>query len=114
MARYTYSTNIEVSSGDDCGPDFDIVVSFSVIPGEPERGPTYDCGGTPAVDPLIEDIRLETVDGKPRPWGMYDGWIANEDDEFEASIVGIIENSDRHLEAMMAEAAEQHEAREGA
>lgn len=23
--RYTYSTNVEVSSGDDCGPDFDIV-----------------------------------------------------------------------------------------
>ena len=40
--RYTYSTNVEVSSGDDCGPDFDVVVSFSVIPGEPERGPTYD------------------------------------------------------------------------
>jgi hypothetical protein len=109
--RYTYSTNVEVSSGDDCGPDFDVVVSFSVIPGEPERGPTYDCGGTPASNPRSEDIALDTVDGKRRPWGMYDGYIADEDDEFEATVVGMLENSDRHLEAMMIEAAEADEAR---
>lgn len=108
--RHTYSTNVEVSSGDDCGPDFDVTVSFTVTPGEPATGPSYACGGTPASPPEIDDIRLETVNGKPRPWGMYDGWIKDEDAEFEASIVSLLENSDRHWEAMMEVAAEAEEA----
>jgi hypothetical protein len=108
--RYTYETNIEVSSGDDCGPDFDVKVSFVVIPGEPETGPSYACGGAPANPAEIDDIRLETVNGKPRPWGMYDGWIKDEDAEFEATIVSLLENGDRHWGAMMQEVAEADEA----
>lgn len=110
MRRYTYETNVEVSSGDDCGPDFDIRVSFTVVPGGPETPPSYASGGSPAYPAEIDDVRLETVNGKPRPWGMYDGYIANEDDEFEATIVGLLENSDRHWEAMMQEVAETCEA----
>lgn len=108
--RYTYSTNVEVSSGDDCGPDFDIEVSFTVTPGEPETGPSYACGGTPASPAEIDDIRLETVNGKPAPWEAYGGWIADEDAEFEATIVSLLENNDRHWEAMMQVAAEADEA----
>lgn len=108
--RYIYETNVEVSSGDECGPDFDIKVSFTVTPGEPEAGPSYACGGTPASPAEIDDIRLETVDGKSRPWGMYDGYIKDEDAEFEATIVGLLENSGRHWEAMMQEVAEADEA----
>lgn len=29
-------------------------VQYEVSPGEPERGPSYDCGGTPASPPEIE------------------------------------------------------------
>lgn len=108
--RYTYETNVEISSGDDCGPDFDIKVSFTVTPGEPETGPSYACGGTPASPAEIDDIRLETVNGKPRPWGMYNGWIKDEDAEFEATVASLLENSNRHWESMMQEAAEADEA----
>lgn len=110
MRRYKYETNVEVSSGDDCGPDFDIVVSFTVTPGGRETPPSYASGGSPAYPAEIDDIRLETVNGKPRPWGMYDGWIKDEDGEFEATIVSLLENSDRHWQAMMIEVAEADEA----
>lgn len=66
MTRYTYSTCL--SFGTDGEPDYceiDTTISYTVIPGEPETGPTYDCGGTPASDPQIDDIRVEKIDGKP-------------------------------------------------
>ena len=104
--RYTYATNIELSSGDEGGPDFDVKVSFTCTPGAPVTPPSYASGGSPAEDPEIDDIRLETVGGKPRPWGMYDGMIQDEDDSFEEVIVGVLENSAHHLAQMVAEAAE--------
>lgn len=104
MARYTYTTNLEVG-GPDGGPEYEVEVSYTVIPGEPETGPSYACGGTPASEAYLDDLRLEKVDGKPRPWGMYDGWISNEDDEFETVIVEMLEGSDHHVSEMMIEAA---------
>jgi hypothetical protein len=108
--RYRYTTNVEVSSGDDCGPDFDIEVSFTVTPGGAESSPSYASGGSPAYPAEIDDIRLEKVNGKPAPWEMYGGWIVDEDDVFEATIVGLLGNCDRHFEAMMEEVAEADEA----
>ncbi len=105
MARYTYTTSLEVGNADG-GPEYEVEVSYTVIPGEPETGPSYACGGTPASDAYLDDLRLEKVDGKPRPWGMYDGWIANEDDEFQTVIVEMLEGSTHHTEAMLNEAAE--------
>lgn len=64
--RYKYTTCL--SFGTDGEADYceiDATVSFMVIPGEPETGPSYDCGGTPASDPQIDDIRVERIDGKP-------------------------------------------------
>ncbi len=105
MTRYTYTTFLEVGNADG-GPEYEVEVSYTVIPGEPETGPSYACGGTPESDAYLDDLRLEKVDGKLRPWGMYDGWIANEDDEFETVIVGMLEDDSAHVEAMLSEAAE--------
>lgn len=64
--RYRYSTCL--SFGTDGEADYceiDVTVSFAVVWGEPETGPTYACGGTPATDDLVEDIRVESIDGDP-------------------------------------------------
>lgn len=34
-----------------------------VLPGCPERGPTYDCGGTPAEPAELEDLTIRLVHG---------------------------------------------------
>ena len=68
--RYNYSTCL--SFGTDGEADYceiDVTVSFAVVWGEPETGPTYACGGTPATGDLVEDIRVETIDGKPAVTG---------------------------------------------
>ena len=103
--RYTYTTGLN-RGGDEPTWEGDVKVSFSVLPGEPETGPTYACGGTPAVGASIEDIRLEAVDGKARPWGMYSGNIADEDNVFEREVIEEMEGSDEHIACMLAEAAE--------
>jgi hypothetical protein len=36
----------------------DAVAEYTFHPGYPERGPTYDCGGTPAEPPEVEIIRV--------------------------------------------------------
>lgn len=64
--RYHYTTCL--SFGTDGEADYceiDVTVSFAVVWGEPETGPTYACGGTPATGDLVEDIRVETIDGDP-------------------------------------------------
>lgn len=33
-------------------------VTGTITPGYPERGPSYDCGGTPAEPPGIEDFSV--------------------------------------------------------
>ena len=38
-------------------------VTGSVSPGYPERVPSYDCGGTPAEPPEVEDLRIYAEDG---------------------------------------------------
>ena len=36
----------------------EVTVEFTVIPGRPETGPTYACGGTPAEPPEIEIVAI--------------------------------------------------------
>lgn len=87
--------------------EVDVEVSFTVAWGSPETGnygppENYDPGSASE----IEDLRLEKVEGKARPWGMYHGYIANEDDEFAADVIEKLEGSERHIEAMLNEASE--------
>ena len=62
-------------------PSFDLEVVYdgetlravgTIDPGEPETGPTYDCGGTPGCSAYVEDckftyengVEVEDPDGK--------------------------------------------------
>ena len=109
--RYTYACTL--SWGDDTPTaEVEVEVSFSVAWGSPERGrwgpPEHYDPGAPSE---VEDIRLEKVEGKPRPWGMYSGYVANEDDAFATECVEKLEGSPRHLADMLSAAADAEEAR---
>jgi len=104
--RYYYATTLSWG-GDVPTAEVEVEVSYTVAWGSPATGhfgppEHYD----PGCGSEVEDIRLETVDGKPRPWGMYSGYVANEDDEFATDCIEKIEASEHHLEAMINEAAE--------
>jgi len=109
--RYTYATTLSWG-GDEPTAEVDVEVSYTVAWGSAETG---RFGAPEGYDPgspsEVEDIRLEKVEGKPRPWGMYHGYIANEDDEFATDCIEKIEGSERHLEAMIQEAAGVEDAR---
>jgi hypothetical protein len=103
--RYTYATCLSWG-GDTPTAEVEVEVSFSVAWGSPGSGrpyygppENYD-EGSPSE---VEDIRLEKVEGKPRPWGMYSGYVANEDDQFESEVVEMLEG---HHAEMIAEASE--------
>lgn len=101
-ARYRYATCLNWG-GDVPTAEVEVVVSFAVTWGSPEAGrfgppELYDPGSPDEV----EDIRLELVEGNARPWGMYSGYVSNEDDEFEQEV---IEKLDSHHADMIAEAA---------
>ncbi len=61
MAR-SYDTTTTI----DRDPELEVDVRYSVTPGEPETGPTYACGGTPATGPEIE-IDFVTLAGNATP-----------------------------------------------
>lgn len=104
MSRtYRYATTLSWG-GDVPTAEVDVEVSFTVAWGSPETGrfgppEHYDPGSASE----IEDIKLLTVEGKPRPWGMYSGYIANEDDEFEREVIEKLED---HRDEMLAAATE--------
>lgn len=89
--RYTYATTLRF--GTDGEPDYaevDVEVSFSVAWGSPESGrfgppENYD----PGCGDVVEDIKLLTVEGKPRPWGMGYGLIS--DDAFAETVAERLE-----------------------
>lgn len=38
--------------------EIEVGLSGTYVPGEAETGPTYDCGGTPAVGESVEDLEI--------------------------------------------------------
>jgi len=103
--RFTYTASLS-RGGDTPTWEGEVTVTYSVQPAEPETGPSYACGGTPGSDAGVIDLTLEAVDGKPRPWGMYSGYIADEDNAFEREVIEELEGSAGHVEAMLNAAAE--------
>jgi hypothetical protein len=55
-----YESSLEMEHG---SSSVEYVVTYRVTPYEPERGPSYDCGGTPASGGDVEDVEvwIETV-----------------------------------------------------
>ena len=41
----------------------EVRVKGTIDPGEPETGPTWDCGGTPGCGPSIDDFNVFRGDG---------------------------------------------------
>lgn len=109
--RFTYTTCLTRGTDGEAGyTEFDVKVSFSYAPGSSETPASYASGGSPAEDPEINDIRLEEVDGKPKPWGMYWGVIPNEDVAFASEVETEIEESEAHRAAMLEIVADAEEA----
>lgn len=109
--RYTYACTLSWG-GDEPTAEVEVEVSYTVAWGSAETGrngppENYD----PGCADEIEDIRLERVEGKPRPWGMYYGYIPNEDDAFATNCIEKIEGDRLHYEAMIAEAVNDDHAR---
>lgn len=104
--RYSYTTSIN-RGGDTPTWEGEVTVSFTCVPGDPGSPPSYASGGSPPSDGYIEDVRLEKVDGKERPWGMYSGYIADEDNVFADEIQTELEESDHHIGEMMRIAGEE-------
>ena len=50
----------------DRDPELEVDVRYTATPGEPETGPTYACGGTPASPPEVE-IDFVTIAGCSTP-----------------------------------------------
>lgn len=110
--RYIYACTLSWG-GDEPTAEVEVEFSYTVAWGSAPSGMSgppenYDPGSPDEV----EDIRLETVEGKPRPWGMYSGYIPDEDNAFATECVEKIEGCDSHLEAMINEASEAEASRE--
>ena len=41
--------------------EIEVTLSGSIDPGELPSGPTYSCGGTPGVEPFVEDMDIEDI-----------------------------------------------------
>jgi hypothetical protein len=65
--QFTFTHTLERSLVDACGwegeYEVELVVTYSVTPGQPERGPSYACGGTPAEPAEVEIISVK-LDGE--------------------------------------------------
>lgn len=64
----------------------DYEAEVDITPGSPQRGPTYDCGGTPAEPAEIEVIKVWMIedDGRRTPMADFDTiaeWLMTEKED---------------------------------
>lgn len=102
MSRYTYAFTASWG-GDTPTAELEVEVSYTVLWGAPEQGPSYACGGQPADADEVDDIRVETIEGKPRPWNLGYGFL--KDDDLAADIIEKLD-TDHHRAEMISQAAE--------
>jgi hypothetical protein len=97
MTRYTYNTYMSIGP-DELGEyqEIDAVVSYAVLPAEPETGPSYACGGTPAIDAQVEDLEVDKINGVP---------ITPEDAGLVATILAMFDTAEANAR-LLSEAAE--------
>lgn len=85
--RYTYEATVQFGGLKE-DREFDVKVSFSVAWGSPECGrfgppEDYDCGSPDEV----EDIRVETIEGKADGWGLAFAGGYMTDAQFAADVI---------------------------
>lgn len=98
--RYAYETTLSFG-GDVPTAELEVSFSYMVHPGRPEQGPSYSHGGSPAEPAEIDDIRVERVDGRARPWNTYQLG----DDALADMLLAELDDDD-HYAAMLEESAE--------
>ena len=54
--------------------EIELLIYYTYTPGQPERGPTYACGGTPAEPAEVELDHVDFADGTPAP--EFEEWSA--------------------------------------
>ena len=54
--------------------ELELLIYYTYTPGQPERGPTYACGGTPAEPAEVELDHVEFADGRAAP--EFEEWAA--------------------------------------
>lgn len=104
--RFTYATTLSFGSEDDgTYSEFEVEVSYDVVWGRPAQtyGPPERC--YPADPDEVDDIRLETVNDKPRPWDVAWGFLS--DNAFAEMVAEELYNCDHHFARMIENAAEQ-------
>jgi hypothetical protein len=73
--RYRYETTLDFGAGEGKNDyvEFDIRVTHTVAWGSPETGVGYMADPLkydPGSPDVVEDVRVETIEGKPRPWNL--------------------------------------------
>jgi hypothetical protein len=105
--RFIYTTDLSWG-GDIPTAELEVEVSYEVAWGSSETGrfgPPENY--SPGSDSIIEDIRIEKIEGKPAEEYVVGEYVAG---HTVASIIEKIELSDRHQEAMLNEASEKLDA----
>lgn len=100
MTRYHTVTHLSLMAGAD---ETEVGVSYVVHWGRPETPPSYCHGGMPADPDEIDDVRVDTIDGKTRPWNVAGGLVS--DEQVNDHIVGLLDEGDLNTAALEQEAA---------
>lgn len=97
----TYQATLDLSlSGDTPTWEGEATVTYTVVWGAPETGPTYDCRGQPADPDEVNDIKVTHIDGVSIAESMYGKYEAE-------TLESHIECSDRLIEELLSIAAAQ-------
>jgi hypothetical protein len=69
--RYHYTASFSVG-GDTPTWEGEVEFSYTVNWGRPETPPAYSHGGLPADPDEIDEIRVVSIDGKPKGWSFFE------------------------------------------
>lgn len=113
--RFKYETTLDFGAGEGSTDyiELDVRVTHTVAWGSPETGRGYMADPAlydPGSPDVVEDVRVETIEGKPRPWNL----LGMTDDELARTIEQRLEaaHDDMARAAGIREQAEKEDAEE--
>ena len=89
MSRHT----LETTWCFDGSEDVDVVIVYHFYKGQPERGPSYDCGGEPA-EPADCEVLSVLVNGEKADDAQFD-WCQTNDRIWQKMVDNVQDNMDR-------------------
>lgn len=108
-ARSTFNADLSATHS----LEIEVALTGTYVPGYPERGPTYDCGGTPAEPAMVEDLDIADIGAMVRIPGklewktvsLLDG-VDRKSQAYQQIVANLLKViRDEAEEALMAEAA---------